>query len=90
MNVREGDFVFYRCGKRGDGSLRENQFPQGGLVWRPALVTRVWRSAVGGPPVLSVQVFADADPKHNAWRGSVPHKDVTEDPTHSCWKGLEE
>ena len=42
------------------------------------------------PDVLSLQVFADADPKYNEWRGSVPHRDVTTDPFHACWKGLEE
>ena len=90
MNVREGDFVQYRCGERGDERLRENFMGWEQPVWRPALVTRVWMSAVGGPPLLSLQVFADADPKYNEWRGSVPHRDVTTDPTHACWKGLEE
>ena len=89
--VKIGDTVLYRLARTGtraadDWPLRYNYSDRRSeLVWRPAIVLRVW----GDGLYLNLRVLADGPQKLDLWRPSIQHwSDADED--HCAWAGIEE
>ena len=89
--VRLGDTVLYRVARTGtraadDWSLRYNYSDRRSeLVWRPAVVVRIW----SGGQWLNLRVLADGPAKLDQWRCSIQHWSEADD-LECGWAGRDE
>ena len=55
-----------------------------GEIWRPAIVTRVFKGLT--PPLVNLRVIADGPSESDSWRTSVFHvSKTTDDPAQRVW-----